>query len=46
MCWIEERVAVDGFEPPTIKIHSPNSVGRERMQRAIESIERLRARKP
>lgn len=43
-CWIEERVALDGFEPPTIKIHSANSVGRERMQRAIESIERLRAR--
>jgi len=45
-CWIEERVT-DGFEPPTIKIHSANSVGRQRMQRAIDSIERLRhARRP
>jgi hypothetical protein len=43
-CWIEERVAVHGFEPPTIKIHSANSVGRARMQQAIESIERLRRR--
>ena len=45
-CWIEEAVALRGFDPPTIKIHSANSVGRERMQRAIESIERLRARRP
>ncbi len=45
-CWIEEAVATRGFEPPTIKIHSANSVGRERMQRAIESIERLKRREP
>jgi hypothetical protein len=43
-CWIEERVAIGGFEPPTIRIHSANAVGRQRMQRAIESIERLRQR--
>jgi hypothetical protein len=42
-CWIEEAVATRGFVPPTIGIHSANVVGRERMQRAIESIERLRA---
>lgn len=41
-CWIEEAVALRGFEPPEIKIHSANNVGRARMQRAIESIERLR----
>jgi hypothetical protein len=43
-CWIEEAVATRGFVPPTIRIHSANVVGRERMQRAIESIERLRAK--
>jgi hypothetical protein len=43
-CWVEERVATEGFEPPAIRIHSANVVGRERMQRAIESIERLRRR--
>jgi hypothetical protein len=40
-CWIEEQVALHGFVPPTMRIHSANSVGRQRMQRAIESIERL-----
>jgi len=40
--WIEEQVALHGFEPPVMRIHSANSVGRQRMQRAIESIERLR----
>jgi len=44
--WMEEAVAMRGFAPPTIRIHSANVVGRERMQRAIESIERLAARKP
>ncbi|MGO9833558.1 MAG: YpsA SLOG family protein [Polyangiaceae bacterium] len=43
-CWIEEAVATRGFVPPTIHIHSANVVGRERMQRAIESIERFRAK--
>ena len=43
--WIEEAVATRGFVPPTIKVHSANVVGRERMQRAIESIARLRQRK-
>jgi hypothetical protein len=41
VCWIEEQVALYGFEPPAMHIHSANSVGRQRMQRAIESIERL-----
>ena len=42
--WIEEAVALHGFEPPAIRIHSANVVGRERMQRAIDSIDRLRRR--
>ena len=42
--WVEEAVVTRGFMPPTIHIHSANVVGRERMQRAIESIDRLRRR--
>ena len=45
-CWMEAAVATHGFEPPTIRVHSANVVGRQRMQQAIESIERLAARKP
>jgi hypothetical protein len=44
-CWIEETVALRGFVPPEITIHSANVVGRARMARAIESIERLVARR-
>ncbi len=42
--WIEEQVAVHGFVPPKIAIHSANVVGRARMEQAIASIERLRRR--
>jgi len=41
LIWIEEAVALRGFVPPSITIHSANIVGRERMARAIESIERI-----
>ena len=41
--WIEEAVALRGFIPPEISIHSANSVGRQRMAAAIASIERLLA---
>ncbi len=44
-CWIEEAVALRGYVPPEIAIYSANVVGRERMARAIESIERLIARR-
>jgi hypothetical protein len=44
LVWIEEQVALHGYVPPKIVLHTANSVGRERMQRALESIERLRAR--
>jgi hypothetical protein len=44
-CWIEEAVALRGFAPPDITIHSANVVGRARMGRAVESIERLVARR-
>ena len=38
--WIEEAVVTRGFSPPIIKIHSANPVGRARMERGIESIQR------
>jgi hypothetical protein len=41
LVWIEEAVALRGFRPPVIKVHSANTVGRQRMASAIESIERL-----
>ncbi len=41
-CWIEEAVAVRGFAPLTIHIHSANVVGRVRIEQAIASIERLK----
>ena len=46
LVWLEEAVAMRGFVPPTIRIHSANVVGRARMEQAIASIERLAARKP
>ena len=46
LTWVEEQVALNGFEPPAIRIHSANVVGRARMEQAIASIERLRHRSP
>lgn len=41
--WIEEQVVVNGFDPPAlIHAHSQNPPGRDRLQRAIDSIERRR----
>jgi hypothetical protein len=42
VAWIEEAVALRGFAPPSIEIHSATVVGRQRMLKAIESIERFR----
>lgn len=39
--WIEEAVANRGFQPPLIKVHSANTSAREKMERGIESIQRL-----
>jgi hypothetical protein len=39
--WIEEQVALNGFHPPTIRVHSANSSAREKMEAGIRSIERL-----
>ncbi|UXH79991.1 cyclic-phosphate processing receiver domain-containing protein [Roseateles amylovorans] len=41
--WIEEEVALNGFDPPRIKVHSANSSARAKMEAGIRSIERLMA---
>ena len=43
LTWIEEQLATspEPLHVPRISIHSANSVGRDRMQRALESIGRL-----
>lgn len=44
LVWIEEAVALRGFRPPVITIHSANAVGRQRMELALASIRRFAAR--
>ena len=44
LLWIEEAVAVRGFEPPNMCVHSANSSARQRMEAAIATILRLAAR--
>lgn len=39
--WIEEAVALRGFKPPLIRVHSANSSARGKMESGIRSIERL-----
>jgi hypothetical protein len=40
LVWIEERVALHGFDPPRMSVHSANPPGHERLLRGIEAIER------
>ena len=42
LLWIEEQVALHGFEAPTISVHSANSSARQKMEAAIAAIWRLR----
>ncbi|WP_057262022.1 MULTISPECIES: cyclic-phosphate processing receiver domain-containing protein [unclassified Duganella] len=42
--WIEEAVALRGFKPPKIAVHSANSSARDKMIAGILSLERLVAR--
>lgn len=44
--WIEEAVALRGFVPPRIRVHSANSSAREKMVAGIRAIERLAAQRP
>jgi hypothetical protein len=39
--WIEEAVALRGFVPPQIHVHSANASAREKMVAGMRSIERL-----
>ncbi|MCG7584598.1 cyclic-phosphate processing receiver domain-containing protein [Photobacterium sp. OFAV2-7] len=39
--WIEEAVAVRGFQPPEIRVHSANSSARKKMELGIANIKRL-----
>jgi hypothetical protein len=41
--WIEEAVALEGFVPPKISVHSANSSARDKMLSGIGSIEKLAA---
>ncbi len=41
--WLEEAVALRGFRPPRITVHSANSSAREKMELGLRSIVRLAA---
>lgn len=40
LLWIEEAVALRGFDPPEMRVHSANPPGHERLLRGIEAINR------
>lgn len=44
LLWIEEAVAVRGFNPPEMRVHSANSSARDKMQSAIQTIRKLAAK--
>lgn len=39
--WVEEAVALRGFVPPTITVHSANTSARIKMEAGIRAIEAL-----
>ena len=39
--WIEEAVALRGFNPPIIVVHSANSSARQKMEAGIAAIRRM-----
>ncbi|MFN3240110.1 MAG: cyclic-phosphate processing receiver domain-containing protein [Planctomycetota bacterium] len=39
--WIEQAVAMRGFAPPIVRVHSANSSARLKMEAGIEAIARL-----
>jgi hypothetical protein len=43
--WIEEAVALRGFTPPKISVHSANAAARIRMQAGIDAIDLLHQRR-
>lgn len=40
LLWIEEQVALNDFRAPVIRVHSANSSARQKMEAAIEAINR------
>ena len=43
LLWVEEAVALHGFTPPEMRVHSANPPGHERLLRGIEAINRRAA---
>lgn len=43
--WIEEAVALRGFRPPKIYVHSSNASARAKMEAGVLAIERLVAKR-
>jgi hypothetical protein len=41
--WLEEAVAVGGFMPPAITVHTANASARQKMLLGVQSIQRLTA---
>lgn len=41
LLWVEEAVALHGFRPPIMAVHSANTSARAKMEAAITTIERL-----
>jgi len=39
--WVEEAVALRGFRPPKMSVHSANSSARQKMQAGIDAIQAL-----
>lgn len=39
--WIEEAVALQGFQPPRIHVHSANTSAVEKMRAGVQAIQRL-----
>ncbi|MCM2370615.1 cyclic-phosphate processing receiver domain-containing protein [Aporhodopirellula aestuarii] len=43
--WIEEQVALHGFVPPSVKVHSANVSARTKMENGIRAIEAMVSRR-
>lgn len=41
LLWIEEKVALEGFTPPEVSLHTVNASARKKMELAIVKIEKL-----
>lgn len=39
--WLEEKVVMEGYIPPVIKVHSSNPAGRDRMLQGIRKINQM-----